>query len=116
VLASSTKQNSAAQNATVEVRDWSLYRAWDNTAPEGMSRIPPKYPPPGSSEVGDKIRARRGDRGLTPLDGALLNAPEMAVGGDGRDYIVESELTFRYYVERLEHACGRSTQQEQFAR
>lgn len=67
------------QGAQVETRQWSLYKAWDNTAPPKLDRIPPVYPPPGTSEIGDKIRARRGHRGLTPLDGALLNAPELAV-------------------------------------
>lgn len=44
-----------------------------------MTRIPYKSPPPGSSVIADAIRVRRGERGLTPLDQALLNAPEIAV-------------------------------------
>lgn len=65
--------------AKVEKRQWKLYRAWDNTATPPLGRFKPAYPPPGTSEIGDKIRVRRGSRGLTPLDGALLNAPEIAV-------------------------------------
>lgn len=44
-----------------------------------MPRIPYKTPAPGTSVIGDAIRERRGARGLTPLDQALLNAPEIAV-------------------------------------
>lgn len=44
-----------------------------------MPRIPYKNPAKGTSPVGDAIRERRGARGLTPLDQALLNAPEIAV-------------------------------------
>jgi hypothetical protein len=79
VIAASQAGNSAVEHAQIETRQWSLYKAWDNTASPKLERIPPVYPPPGTSEVGDKIRARRGRRGLTPLDGALLNAPELAV-------------------------------------
>ncbi|KAJ7209476.1 beta-ketoadipate enol-lactone hydrolase [Mycena pura] len=46
-----------------------------------MSRfIPGKFPPPGASPVADRIRERRGARGLTPLDGALLHVPPVAEG------------------------------------
>ncbi|GAA5981523.1 hypothetical protein JCM10908_004142 [Rhodotorula pacifica] len=45
-----------------------------------MPRIPYKNPPKGTSPIGDAIRERRGARGLTPLDQALLNAPEIANG------------------------------------
>ncbi|KAH8917562.1 alpha/beta-hydrolase, partial [Atractiella rhizophila] len=45
-----------------------------------MPRIPYAYPAQGTSAIADAIRARRGARGLTPLDGALLNAPEIAGG------------------------------------
>ena len=44
-----------------------------------MPRIPYKNPAKGASPIGDAIRERRGARGLTPLDQALLNAPEIAV-------------------------------------
>lgn len=44
-----------------------------------MPRIVPQYPAAGESAIADAVRARRGARGLTVLDGALLNAPEMAV-------------------------------------
>ncbi|MBZ6370590.1 MAG: hypothetical protein LBE44_01445 [Microbacterium hominis] len=44
-----------------------------------MPRIPYKNPAKGTSPIGDAIRERRGARGLTPLDQALLNAPEIAV-------------------------------------
>ncbi|KAK4057721.1 hypothetical protein OIO90_001369 [Microbotryomycetes sp. JL221] len=37
-------------------------------------------PAAGTSVIGDAIRARRGARGLTPLDQTLLNAPEIANG------------------------------------
>lgn len=39
-----------------------------------------RYPPPGSDPVADRIRARRGARGLTPLDANLLHLPAMAGG------------------------------------
>ncbi|KIY46668.1 alpha/beta-hydrolase [Fistulina hepatica ATCC 64428] len=39
-----------------------------------------RYPEPGASAIGDAIRQRRGDRGLTPLDGALLHVPPVAEG------------------------------------
>ncbi|BGP52774.1 hypothetical protein JCM8202_003853 [Rhodotorula sphaerocarpa] len=45
-----------------------------------MPRIPYKNPAKGTSPIGDAIRERRGARGLTPLDQALLNAPEIASG------------------------------------
>jgi hypothetical protein len=67
-------------NGQVEERQWQLYRAWDNTATPAIGRFKPAYPAPGTSDISDRIRVRRGGRGLTPLDGALLNAPEIAVG------------------------------------
>lgn len=79
ILTEAKESNSTLSESSIEIREWSLYRAWDNTAPQPLSGIPPVYPSPGTSEVGDKIRVRRGKRGLTALDGALLNAPEMAV-------------------------------------
>ncbi|KAJ7822964.1 hypothetical protein B0H14DRAFT_1314558 [Mycena olivaceomarginata] len=45
-----------------------------------MPRIPYVYPAAGESEVGDRIRARRGKQGLLPIDGMLLNTPEVARG------------------------------------
>lgn len=45
-----------------------------------MPRIPYRYPEPGVDAIADRIRARRGERGLTPLDGTLLNAPDVADG------------------------------------
>lgn len=42
--------------------------------------VPPLYPPPGASPIADAIRVRRGVRGLTPLDGALLHVPAVADG------------------------------------
>ncbi|KAJ7877891.1 carboxymuconolactone decarboxylase [Mycena olivaceomarginata] len=45
-----------------------------------MPRIPYVYPAAGESEVGDRIRARRGEQGLLPIDGMLLNTPEVARG------------------------------------
>ncbi|CAD6888160.1 unnamed protein product [Tilletia laevis] len=45
-----------------------------------MPRVPPIYPPPGTSPIADAIRARRGARGLTPLDGTLLQSPAYASG------------------------------------
>ena len=43
-------------------------------------RVPGRYPPSGDSEIADRIRARRGARGLTPLDGTLLHVPPIADG------------------------------------
>ncbi|KAJ7703302.1 Alpha/Beta hydrolase protein [Mycena rosella] len=46
-----------------------------------MSRlIPGRFPAPGVSPIADRIRERRGARGLTPLDGALLHVPAVAEG------------------------------------
>ncbi|KAF8632660.1 hypothetical protein AX17_004793 [Amanita inopinata Kibby_2008] len=39
-----------------------------------------RYPPPGASAIADSIRARRGPRGLTPLDRTLLHVPPVAQG------------------------------------
>lgn len=38
------------------------------------------YPAPGTSPVADAIRIRRGERGITPLDAALLHVPPIAAG------------------------------------
>ncbi|CAO1621246.1 unnamed protein product [Sympodiomycopsis kandeliae] len=45
-----------------------------------MPRVPYCYPSAGTSPIADAIRQRRGERGLTPLDGMLLNAPPIAEG------------------------------------
>ncbi len=45
-----------------------------------MPRVPYRFPPPGADAVADRIRERRGARGLTSLDGTLLNAPLVADG------------------------------------
>ncbi|TFK64515.1 alpha/beta-hydrolase [Pluteus cervinus] len=42
--------------------------------------VPGRYPPPGISDIADAIRRRRGERGLTPLDGTLLHVPPVAEG------------------------------------
>jgi hypothetical protein len=42
--------------------------------------IPGRYPAPGTSSVADAIRVRRGERGITPLDAALLHVPPIAAG------------------------------------
>ncbi|RDB19303.1 3-oxoadipate enol-lactonase 2 [Hypsizygus marmoreus] len=42
--------------------------------------IPGRYPPPGTSPIADAIRVRRGARGVTPLDAALLHVPPVAGG------------------------------------
>ena len=39
-----------------------------------------RYPPTGTSPIADAIRARRGPRGITPLDAALLHVPPIADG------------------------------------
>lgn len=78
-------------------------------ASERQSRwIPGRYPPPGTSPVGDAIRQRRGERGITPLDAALLHVPPVAEGwntllgavrtkgavtGDVRELMVSSSYT-----------------------
>ncbi|CAO1635577.1 unnamed protein product [Parajaminaea phylloscopi] len=45
-----------------------------------MPRVPYCYPPTGTNPVADAIRQRRGERGLTPLDGMLLNSLPIAEG------------------------------------
>jgi hypothetical protein len=45
-----------------------------------MPRVPYVFPAAGSDPIADAIRARRGARGLTSLDGMLLNAPPIADG------------------------------------
>lgn len=50
-------------------------------ATNNVSRIiPGRYPAPGTSPVADAIRLRRGARGITPLDAALLHVPPVAGG------------------------------------
>jgi alkylhydroperoxidase family enzyme len=48
--------------------------------PMSSRLIPGRFPPPGASPIADRIRERRGARGLTPLDGALLHVPAVAEG------------------------------------
>ncbi|XP_006456043.1 hypothetical protein AGABI2DRAFT_210750 [Agaricus bisporus var. bisporus H97] len=51
------------------------------TTPDKPSRwIPGRYPEPGTSAIADAIRRRRGERGLTALDGALLHVEPVAEG------------------------------------
>ena len=50
------------------------------TSQSQSTRVPGRYPIPGSSPVADRIRQRRGRRGLTPLDGTLLHSPPYADG------------------------------------
>ncbi|KAL0574707.1 hypothetical protein V5O48_007265 [Marasmius crinis-equi] len=42
--------------------------------------VPGRFPPQGASPIADRIRERRGARGLTPLDGTLLHVPPVADG------------------------------------
>lgn len=42
--------------------------------------VPGRFPPPGTDTIADAVRERRGARGLTPLDGALLHTPLIARG------------------------------------
>ncbi|KAL0072660.1 hypothetical protein AAF712_000423 [Marasmius tenuissimus] len=42
--------------------------------------VPGRFPPQGTSQIADRIRERRGARGLTPLDGTLLHVPPVADG------------------------------------
>ncbi|TRM67854.1 Alpha/Beta hydrolase protein [Schizophyllum amplum] len=42
--------------------------------------IPGRYPQPGASAIADAIRERRGARGITSLDAALLHVPPVAEG------------------------------------
>ncbi|KAJ4490511.1 beta-ketoadipate enol-lactone hydrolase [Lentinula aciculospora] len=42
--------------------------------------VPGRYPLVKTSAIADKIRERRGARGLTPLDGTLLHVPPVAEG------------------------------------
>lgn len=43
-------------------------------------RVPGRFPSPGSCPIADRIRERRGTRGLTPLDETLLHVPPIANG------------------------------------
>jgi len=47
-----------------------------------MPRIPYVFPPQGESPIADKIRLRRKNGELIPLDGVFLNAPSIASGYD----------------------------------
>lgn len=46
----------------------------------GSRVVPGRYPAVGTDEIADRIRERRGARGLTDLDGALLHVPPIADG------------------------------------
>lgn len=50
------------------------------TNSSGSRLISGRYPPAGTSRIADRIRQRRGARGLTPLDANLLHFPEAAAG------------------------------------
>lgn len=45
-----------------------------------MPRVPYRNPKAGEDPIADRVRERRGARGLTPLDATLLNAPGVADG------------------------------------
>ncbi|EKM59745.1 uncharacterized protein PHACADRAFT_192119 [Phanerochaete carnosa HHB-10118-sp] len=45
-----------------------------------MPRVPYRYPDPGTDPAADTIRTRRAGGNLIELDGALLNAPQLAAG------------------------------------
>lgn len=45
-----------------------------------MPRMPYRYPAPGVDPIADAIRERRGARGMSALDGSLMNAPPIANG------------------------------------
>jgi len=47
-----------------------------------MPRVPYAYPAKGESPIADKIRERRKNGELIPLDGVFLNAPDIAAGYD----------------------------------
>jgi hypothetical protein len=86
-----------------------------------MPRIPYRFPPAGTDTVADAIRERRGVRGLTPLDGALLNAPAIAVkrasylSSLSERLMLISFCVFILLLERLEHVSRFGAQQEQLA-
>jgi hypothetical protein len=48
-------------------------------AAKPSQRLSGCYPAAGTSQIGDQIRERRGARGITALDAALLYNPEIAV-------------------------------------
>ncbi|KAI0036120.1 carboxymuconolactone decarboxylase [Vararia minispora EC-137] len=48
--------------------------------PSPSARVPYVFPPPGTNDVADIIRERRGNRPLIDLDGVLLNAEPVAAG------------------------------------
>ena len=75
-------------------------------------RVPGRFPAPGTSEIGDRIRQRRGPRGITALDAALLHAPPVADGwnsllggirnkgnlpGDLQELLVSIELAVLFF-------------------
>lgn len=60
-------------------------------ANKGSRILSGRYPPPGTSLIADAIRARRGPRGITPLDAALLHVPPVAGGWNSLVGAVRSE-------------------------
>lgn len=58
----------------------STLNASSTTPSSGSRLISGRYPPVGTSPIADRIRQRRGARGLTPLDANLLHFPEAAAG------------------------------------
>jgi hypothetical protein len=102
-------------------------------AMETSRLIKGRYPAQSTSPIADAIRLRRGERGITPLDAALLHVPSIAEGwnsflgavrtqgklpGDVRELMVDpfsSSTTiyvislFRFYVWQLsmvQHSNG----------
>ncbi|KAJ7593295.1 beta-ketoadipate enol-lactone hydrolase [Mycena floridula] len=94
--------------------------------------VPGRYPQQGSSAIADKIRERRGARGLTPLDGTLLHVPPVAEGwnsllgavrtkgklpGDVRELMIlrvaaRNHAMFEWiHHEHVGRDCGLTTQQ-----
>lgn len=55
-------------------------RALSTSRSLAMPRVPYRFPSAGEDPIADRVRARRGARGLTPLDATLLNAPAIADG------------------------------------
>jgi hypothetical protein len=84
-----------------------------------MPRIPYRLPTAGTDTIADAIRERRGARGLTPLDGTLLNAPAIAVKFHIYIRLSSKNIDVYFYwvfpLERMEHPSRCSAQQEQLA-
>ncbi|KAK7435761.1 hypothetical protein VKT23_019458 [Stygiomarasmius scandens] len=99
--------------------------------------VPGRYPAQGVSTIADKIRERRGARGLTPLDGTLLHVPPVAEGwntllgavrtkgqipGDVRELMIlrvaaRNHAAFEWiHHEHVGRDCGLNTSQLYLAR